>query len=57
MLSTFQNTQHHKTRNEITRTGKPEDIHNIMNYMMSKRFKSPGDACIPQAEDVTVTSL
>lgn len=28
-----------------------------MNYITSQRFKSPGQACIPQAKDVTVTLL
>lgn len=57
LSSSFQNTQHCGTCNEITRTGKPEDIYNIMNYIMSQRFKSLGDARIPWAEDVTVTLL
>lgn len=57
LSSPFQIRQYCKTCNQITRIGKPENIYTTMNYIMSQRFKSPGQACIPQAKDVTVTLL
>lgn len=57
LSSPFQITQYCKTCNQTTRTGKLEDIYNIMNYTVSQRLEYLGETCILQSKDMEVTLL